>query len=98
MKYNKFNHIIPQFLTFIPETDKLEPGILYISKLYKTASHLCPCGCGELVVTPLGITAEIEGWWLLQNGDKVTLSPSVGSLQLQCKSHYHIRNNKIEWC
>lgn len=33
---------------------QLEPGILYVSKKYRTAAHLCACGCGEKVRTQLG--------------------------------------------
>jgi len=40
-----------KFVEFIPA--KPEEGILYISIEYKTATHLCACGCGERVVTPL---------------------------------------------
>jgi hypothetical protein len=32
------------YVEYIPE--KLEHGVLYISKKYRTASHLCCCGCG----------------------------------------------------
>ncbi|MCE5190332.1 MAG: hypothetical protein LLG08_00895 [Actinomycetia bacterium] len=35
----------------MPQT--LEPGRLYISKRFRTAAHLCACGCGGRVVTPL---------------------------------------------
>ena len=41
----------PTFVKYIPE--KLEKGKLYISMEYATASHLCACGCGEKVVTPI---------------------------------------------
>jgi hypothetical protein len=28
----------------------------------------------------------------------VTLSPSVHSTGFPCRSHYFIRNNRIDWC
>ena len=45
-----------EFVDFIP--DILEDGVVYISVTYATALHLCCCGCGSEVVTPLSPT----GW------------------------------------
>ena len=39
-----------EFVEFIPED--LEQGTLYISIRFKTGTHLCCCGCGNIVVTP----------------------------------------------
>ena len=79
--------IDPVFVEFIPE--KLEQDKLYISKEYATASHLCLCGCESLIVTPIG-----ENWWnLIERGDKVTLSPSIGNYYLPCDTHYIIVDN-----
>lgn len=84
--------IEPRFVEFIPE--ELESGILYISKKYGTATHLCCCGCGNKVVTPLK-----KGFWTMDEKDgKVSLSPSIGNFNLPCKSHYFIKGNKVQWC
>ena len=48
MRRRKFR---PEFVEFIPEN--LKPGVLYISIEYSTSSHLCPCGCGQKVITPI---------------------------------------------
>src|SRR6266852_9913610 len=88
---NRIPSIKPSFVEFIPRA--LEPGVLYISNKYRTASHLCACGCGNRVVTPL----NPSGWQVTANGDAVTLYPSVGSWSLPCSSHYWIRENRIEW-
>ena len=40
-----------EFVEFIP--DELEQGKIYISIRFATASHLCLCGCGNKVVTPI---------------------------------------------
>lgn len=87
----KLLDITPKFVEFIPDT--MEDGILYISLAYHTASHRCACGCGELTVTPL----TDDGWKISIQDDKVTLSPSIGNFQLNCKSHYFITSNKIIW-
>ena len=80
-----------KFVEFIPA--KPEEGVLYISIEYKTATHLCACGCGERVITPI---SPVD-WKMTFNGESVSLSPSIGNWRFACKSHYFIRNNKVEW-
>lgn len=87
----KIHQIRPQFSEFIP--DKLEEGVLYISERYKIASHKCACGCGEEVVTPLS-PAE---WQLRKEGGLVSLYPSIGNWNYNCRSHYWIRRNTAQW-
>ena len=81
----------PSFVEFVP-TD-LDQGTLYVSMTYATASHLCACGCGERVVTPLG-----PADWTLRFDGAVSLAPSVGNGQFACGSHYIIRNDTVIWC
>lgn len=83
--------IRPEFVEFIP--DDVKEGVLYISIRYSTATHRCPSGCGEIVVTPIKPT----DWSLIWNGESVSLYPSIGNWSLPCKSHYWIRENKIVW-
>ena len=82
----------PIFVKYIPET--LEEGKLYISMEYATASHLCACGCGEKVVTPISPFF----WQMYYNGKDITLTPSIGNYEFLCQSHYFIRHNMVEWC
>lgn len=81
----------PEFVETVPED--LEEGRLYISERFKTVSHLCACGCGSKVVTPL----KPAKWQLTNRNGLVSLSPSIGRWQLPCKSHYWIVNNQVEW-
>lgn len=76
---------------FMPKV--LEPGILYVSEKYRTAAHLCACGCGEKIRTPLGPTE----WAVKEDANGPTLWPSVGSWQRPCRSHYVIRNGAVNW-
>ena len=77
---------------YIPE--ELEEGVLYVSKTFHTAIHLCPCGCRSKVVTPFDKT----GWNLTDEADDaISLHPSIGNWQFECKSHYYITNNEIIW-
>lgn len=84
-------HISHQFVEFIPE--RLDEGVLYISKRYGTAVHKCCCGCGEEVVTPL----NPADWSLRMDGNVITLSPSIGNWSYACQSHYWIRRSKVVW-
>lgn len=73
----------------------IEEGKLYISEKYKTAVHLCACGCGGKTVTPLG-----DGeWHLTRNNETVMLRPSIGNWKWESPyhAHYYITENKIEW-
>lgn len=80
-----------EFTEYVPE--KLRSGILYISIPFSTASHLCPCGCGQRVVTPIQPTK----WSLTWDGESVSLYPSIGNWTFSCMSHYWIKKNKIIW-
>lgn len=72
----------------------MREGELYILATEMPSSiHLCPCGCGNIVVLP----HDKNGWKLADKDGKVTIRPSVGSFNLPCKSHYYITDNKIEW-
>jgi hypothetical protein len=76
---------------YIPK--QLKPGVLYVSEEYGAAVHLCACGCGAKVSTPLGPTE----WALEVTASGPSLTPSVGSWQLTCQSHYWIREGKVLW-
>lgn len=71
----------------------LELGILYVSEEFAIAGHLCACGCGQKVMTPLG-PAE---WQFAERGGSPSLWPSIGNWQLPCRSHYVIREGGIVW-
>jgi hypothetical protein len=72
---------------------RLEPGVLYVSEAFETAAHLCACGCGAKVRTPLG-PAE---WTFTDDPEGPSLEPSIGNWQRPCKAHYWIENGRIEW-
>ncbi len=85
------NRIILQHVKYLPH--ELAPGILYVSIEFAVAGHLCACGCGNKVITPLG-PAE---WTFTERGGRPTLHPSVGNWQLRCRSHYVIAEGQIHW-
>jgi hypothetical protein len=72
---------------------ELQPGVLYISKEFSTAAHLCACGCGTKIRTPLGPT----DWQVKTSRRGATLYPSIGNWQEPCQSHYIICDGEVIW-
>jgi hypothetical protein len=87
----RIERIVPEVVELAPRV--LQPGRLYISHKYRAAVHLCCCGCGEKVVTPLS-PAE---WRVDLKDGRATLHPSVGNWSMTCRSHYVIRDNRVIW-
>ena len=71
----------------------LDLGVLYVAEQFGAAAHLCPCGCGTKVRTPLGPTE----WALEETAAGPSLSPSVGNWQHPCQSHYWITGGEVVW-
>jgi hypothetical protein len=88
---NRYMHLEVEFVEFLPE--QLESGKLYISRRYSTASHLCCCGCGLEVVTPLNAAK----WYFTEAKGTVSLYPSIGNWSFPCRSHYWIIDGNVRW-
>lgn len=88
MRVERFEH---RFVEHFPE--QLDVGVLYISMSFASAAHLCACGCGKEVVTPLSPVA----WRLTFDGEGVSLSPSIGNWSFPCRSHYWIEKSEVDW-
>lgn len=80
-----------EFVEFIPA--ELKSGTIYVSMRFGTATHLCVCGCGNKVVTPL----RPMDWKLIFDGKTISFHPSIGNWSFPCRSHYWIRNNRVQW-
>lgn len=80
-----------KFVEFLPE--QLDEATVYISMTYATAAHRCCCGCGNEVVTKFSPT----DWKLLFDGKTISLDPSIGNWGFDCRSHYWIRQNQVNW-
>ena len=83
------NFLRPVFAGSFPPA--MDPGVLYVSIPYRTCGHLCCCGCGQEVITPLSPAQ----WSLTYDGENVSLTPSIGNWALPCRSHYWIRKGKV---
>lgn len=79
-----------QFVESFP--NQMEQGVLYVSTMYSTAGHICPCGCGREVVTKLSPAR----WQLIFDGE-VSLTPSVAVTGLPCNSHSFITRGRVDW-
>ncbi|MDB5575337.1 MAG: hypothetical protein JWR80_513 [Bradyrhizobium sp.] len=86
MRHDQLEH---RFVEVFP--DRLDPGLLYISMEYGSATHACCCGCGEEVVTPFTPT----DWRMIYDGETVSLWPSIGNWTLPCRSHYVIERGRV---
>jgi hypothetical protein len=80
-----------EFVDYVPP----EPaeGVLYVSIRYRTVVHLCACGCGTKIATPI----SPANWTLSYDGESISLSPSIGAWGLPCRSHYWIDSNRVHW-
>lgn len=76
---------------YVPK--ELQPGVIYVADDFDIAVHLCACGCGTKVTTPLGPTE----WRVTDASGGPTVVPSIGNWQLPCRSHYVITGGKILW-
>ncbi len=88
MRVRRFQH---RFVGEVPR--QLEAAVLYVCIEFCTAVHLCACGCGSEVVTPLSRT----DWSITFDGDSVSLNPSIGNWGFACRSHYFIRRGWVRW-
>lgn len=80
-----------EFVEYIP--NDLKEGIIYVSISFATVGHKCCCGCGSEVITPISPT----DWQLTFNGESISLYPSIGNWNFDCKSHYWIIHNRVKW-
>jgi hypothetical protein len=76
---------------YIPK--ELKPDVLYASREFSIAVHLCACGCETKIRTPLGPSE----WSIEQTARGPSLYPSVGNWQEKCHSHYWIYRGEIRW-
>lgn len=88
MKRVRFRH---ELVSSIPEV--LRGDTLYVTKDGDVAGHLCACGCGREVITPLSPT----DWSITFDRRGASLSPSVGNWAFPCRSHYFIWSGEVAW-
>lgn len=87
----RLKQIAHEFVTFVPKV--VSPGVVYVSMEYATVIHMCCCGCGNKVITPLAPGR----WHLTFDGESISLAPSIGNWSFPCQSHYWVHQNQIVW-
>ena len=105
-EFKEVCHISELLTPWFPGDEKLEDGVLYIvdhdEQKEQYIEFNCPCGCGNVVWIPyykLGQQKEeYPSWGFQEQNGKITLSPSILSSGFPCRSHYFIRENRIQWC
>lgn len=84
----------------IPEGELRQDYFYYCEKSH-TAVHLCACGCGSRVVTPIAYEGQPSGrnaFRLHATIDNLaTLDRPIVNVHLPCYSRYYIRSSRIEW-
>jgi hypothetical protein len=80
-----------EFVEYIP--NDLKDGTIYVSLAFAIVAHKCCCGCGNEVITPISPT----DWQLTFDGESISLYPSIGNWNFECKSHYWIIRNRVKW-
>jgi hypothetical protein len=88
---SKTEELEHEFVDQLP--DELNEGVLYVSMEFGTAAHLCCCGCGTRVLTPL----RPNRWRMTFDGERIWLCPSIGNWNFDCKSHYWVQGSKVRW-
>ena len=89
MRKKKFKHL---FIDSIPA--RLQGGVLYVCLKHNMVSHLCACGCGHRIDTPI----DPDEWRLMFDGNGISLWPSIGNWDIPCRSHYYITNSMAIPC
>jgi hypothetical protein len=84
----------------IKNPKSIEDHVIYIisSGGHKKWIQLrCPCGCGEIIL--LNLSSSRRPTWRVRTTylGRVTISPSIWRTE-GCKSHFFIRDGKIDWC
>lgn len=105
-EFREVRHVPELIEAMLPDGPQLEDGVLYVvdheEQREQFVEYNCPCGCGKVVWIPYyreGAQKEIYPSWALRDQEgRVTLRPSILSSEFACKSHYFIRDNRIEWC
>lgn len=71
-----------------------EEGNVYISSDKKWIAFNCLCGCGSFTMIP--VNQNTQGWQLeVDDLNRITLVGSI--LQHDCKAHYIVTKNKVNF-
>jgi hypothetical protein len=93
------------FVQYSPNRKHMERDVVYVSKEFWCAMHLCPCDCGNVCVTPLVFERKTydanekarkpQGWFFEELPDGCTWYPSIKNQG--CRAHYNIEKSRVIW-
>ena len=86
LKKKRLKHV---FVDSIPAT--LQESVIYVCLKHNIVSHLCACGCGNRIDTPI----DPSEWKLTYDGKAISLYPSIGNWDIPCRTHYFISGDMI---
>ena len=98
--FDEVRHVKDPIYPWFDGEQNLDDGVIYIVDGPRHIEFNCPCGCGNAVMIPFHARGDkdVSGWELQEREGVVTLSPSILSSGFECKSHYFIRENRVDWC
>lgn len=81
---------------------QMDPDTIYIISAgghpYSVA-FLCPCGGDDLVHVPVNREKQPPPSWTLTRNDDATVTLAPSLLRMDgCRSHFFIRENRVDWC
>lgn len=86
-----------RFVDDVP--DHIRSGTVYLvgnEGYYWQMVMVCPCGCRQILY--MNLMDDYHPYWKYTiHGKTISLSPSIDRL-VGCKSHFFLRNGKIDWC
>lgn len=75
------------------------PASVSVPPLIADVAYRCPCGCDGVIVLPVAAQNKGGCWgYSIDAQGQPTLTPSVSQIGYPCKSHYFIREGKVQWC
>ena len=88
--------VIVDSMTAVPTACASDLYLVRHGSFDKRAVFDCPCGCGRRIDLNLVQTQHPSWSAKLRNG-RITLAPSIWLTADPCRSHFFVRNSKIEW-
>lgn len=86
-----------RFVDDVP--DHLRSGTVYLignDGYFWQMLMICPCGCKKALY--MNLIEDYDPYWKYEiRGKTISISPSINRM-VGCRSHFFLKNGKIEWC
>jgi hypothetical protein len=88
--------VVVESMTVIPAQIGSDLYLVRQGDFDKRAVLDCPCGCGRRIDLNL-VCAQNPSWSAQLRRGSISLRPSIWLTDDACKSHFFVKQNKIEW-